>query len=102
MQSWIWYTLPTSKIGLFLTKFVDKDIFSWQLVIYTQHHFMSFFLSCVSLFLVPYSSMLFHLQRSELELFITIAIANVVFYWATVLHVQFAPMNFLFFVSVPC
>ena len=101
MQSWIWYTLPTCKIGLFLTKFVDKDIFSWQLVIYTASLY-EFLLSCVSLFLVPYSSMFFHLQISELELFITIAIANVVFYWATVLHVQFAPMNFLFFVSVPC
>ena len=36
-------------------------------------------------------------QTSEMVLFVTITIANVVFYWAIVLHVQFLFMNFLFF-----
>ena len=39
----------------------------------------------------------FHLQASEMVLFVTITIPNIVFYWAMVLHVQFLPMNFFFF-----
>ena len=38
----------------------------------------------------------FHLQASEMVLFVTITIANVVFYWEMVLHVKFLPMDFSF------
>ena len=36
-------------------------------------------------------------QTSEMVLFVTITIANVVFYWAMVLHVQFLFITSLFF-----
>ena len=38
----------------------------------------------------------FHLQASEMVLFVTITIANVVFYWEMVLHVKFLSMDFSF------
>ena len=40
------------------------------------------------------------LPISKMELFVTITVANVVFYWKMVLHTQLPPMNFLLFVSV--
>ena len=46
---------------------------------------------------VPFCSKCIHLQASEMVLFVTRTIANVLFYCAMALHVQFLPMNFLFF-----
>ena len=71
------------------------------MILYTQYCPMSAFIYVSSL-LVLYRSRWFHLQTSEMVVFVTIAIANVVFYWVMVLHAQFIPMNFLFFVSVRC
>lgn len=53
--------------------------------------------NCASLLLVPSNSKRFHLQTSEMQLFMTIAIANVAFCWAMVLQVQLLPVGFLFF-----
>ena len=53
--------------------------------------------NCVSLLLVPSNSKRFHLQTSEMQLFMAKAIANVVFCWAMVLHVKLLPVGFLFF-----
>lgn len=53
--------------------------------------------NCVSLLLVPSNSKRFHLQTSEMQLFMTKAIANVAFCWAMVLHVKLLLVGFLFF-----
>ena len=71
------------------------------MILYTQYCPMSVFIYVSSL-LVPFRSRWFHLQTSEMVLFVAIAIANVVFYWVMVLHAQFLPMKFLFFVPVRC
>ena len=86
---------------LFLTIGVCKVMFCRLMVFYRQYCPMSVFV-CVSSLLVPFYSKWFHLQTSEMVLFVTITIANVVFFWAMVLHVQFLPMNFMFFVTVHC
>ena len=99
-HSQIWDTLPTSKMELFVTKVIYKVIFCMLMISYTQCSSMIIFI-CVSSTSAPFYSMWFQLQASEMVLFVTIAIANVVFYWTMVLHVQFLPMNF-FSVSVRC
>ena len=53
---------------------------------------MSVFI-CVSSLPAPFHSRWVHLQT---VFFVTITIANVVFYWAMVSHVQFLSMNFIF------
>ena len=78
---------------LFLTIGVCKVIFCRLMVFYRQYCPMSVFV-CVSSLLVPFYSKCFHLQTSEIVLFVTITIANVVFYWAMVLHVQFLSYEF--------
>ena len=95
-QRRIWDNLPTSKIELFVTIGICKVIFRRLMILYTQYCPMSVF-NCVSSLRFPFFSRLFHLQTSEMVLFLTITIANVAFYWAMVLHVQFLPMNFLLF-----
>ena len=60
---------------------------------------MSVFI-CVSLLLVPFHFRWFHLQTSEMVFFTTIAIAEVVLYWAILLHAQFLPRNFFICVSL--
>ena len=55
--------------------------------------------------LVPIFSRKFHLQTSKMVLFVTIAIANIVFYWVMVLYGQSLLslcMIFFFCVSVCC
>ena len=64
------------------------------MIFYTQYCLISVFI-CVNSLLAPFRSRWFHLQTSEMELFVTITIANVRFYWTMMLHVQFLPMNFL-------
>ena len=100
-QSRIWDTFLTSKMALFMTIVICKVIFLRLMILYTQYCPMSAFIYVSSL-LVPFRSMWFHLQTSERVLLMTITISNFVFYWAMVLHVQFLPMNFLFFKSVLC
>ena len=92
----IWDTLPTSKMELFVTISIYKVIFRRLMILYTQYSFMSVFI-CVSSLPAPFCSRWFHLQASEMVLFVTITITNIVFYWEMVLHVQFLPMNFFFF-----
>ena len=91
-HSRIWDTFPTSKMEHFLTIGIYIVIFCRLMISYTLDSSMSLFI-CVSLLLVPYCSRWFHLQASEMVLFITITIANVVLYGAMMLHVQFLPMN---------
>ena len=63
------------------------------MILYTQYCPMGVFF-CVSQLLVPFSSSCFHLQISEMVLFVTTAIA---FYWAMVIASSVSTMNFLFF-----
>ena len=98
-QSWIWNILSTSKMKLFLTICICKLIFCRLMILYTQYCPMSVFI-CVSLLLVPFHFRWFHLQTSEMVFFTTIAIAEVVLYWAILLHAQFLPRNFFICVSL--
>ena len=83
---------------LFVTVGVCKVIFCMLMILYTQYCPMSVFIFVSSL-PVPFCFRSFHLQTSEMVLFVTITmfIANVSFYRAMALRVQFHPMNFLFF-----
>ena len=69
---------------LFVIKCISKVISFRLMILYTQHFPMSVFI-CVSL-LVSFRSWWFHLQTSEMVLFLTVTIANVLLYWAMVLH----------------
>ena len=100
-QSKIRDTLPTSKMELLVTIGICKVICSRLMILYTQYCLMGFFV-CVSWLLVPFRRGWFHLQTSEMVLFVKITIAKVVFYWTMVLIAQFLPVNLLFFVSVRC
>ena len=100
-QSQIWDTLPTSKMELFVTIGICKVISCRLMILYIQYCPMNVFI-CVNPLLVSLHSRWFYLQTSEMMLFVTITIANVVFYCAMLLDVQFLPMNLLFFVSVRC
>ena len=100
-QSKIRDTLPTSKMELLVTIGICKVICSRLMILYTQCCLMGFFI-CVSWLLVPLRRGWFHLQTSEMVLFVKITIAKVVFYWTMVLIAQFLPVNLLFFVSVRC
>ena len=100
-QSKIRDTLPTSKMELLVTIGICKVICSRLMILYTQCCLMGFFV-CVSWLLVPFRRGWFHLQTSEIVLFVKITIAKVVFYWAMVSIAQFLPINLLFFVSVRC
>ena len=53
----------------------------------------------ISLLLVPFRSRWFHLQLSEMVIFVTIAIANVVFYWAVLLHAVSSYEFLVFYVN---
>ena len=55
------------------------------MILYIQYYPVSVFI-CISL-LVSFRCTWFHLQTSEMMLFVTIAIANVVFYWSILLQV---------------
>ena len=96
-QSQIWDTLPTFKIEIFVTIVICTVILAW----YCTHSIALWVSFLCQLVLVPFHSRWFHLKISEMLLFVTIAIANVVFFWAMVFHTQFLPMN-LFFMSVQC
>ena len=101
-HSRIWDTFPTSKMRLFVTIDIYKVTFCWLIILYTHYCSMSVFI-CVSSLPAPFCSRCFHLQASERGFFVTITIANVIFYWAMVLHVQFLPMNFFYFsVAIRC
>ena len=100
-QSKICDTLSTSKMELLVAIGICKVICSRLMILYTQYCLMGFFV-CVSWLLVPFRRGWFHLQTSEIVLFVKITIAKVVFYWAMVSIAQFLPINFLFFVSVRC
>ena len=121
-HSRIWDTLPTSKMELFVTIGIYKVIFFRLMILYTQcssmsvficdcnwtrtqnhlirkrtlNHLAKFVFICVSSLQSLFCSRWFHIQAFEMVFFVTITIANVVFYWAMVLHVQFFPMNFFF------
>ena len=94
-HSRIWDTLPTFKMELFMTTAIYKVIFCRLMSLYAQYSSMSV-LICVSSLLASFCPRWFHLQASEMVLFVTITIANVVFYWEMVLHVKFLPMDFSF------
>ena len=83
---------------LLVTIGICKVICSRLMILYTQYCLMGFFV-CVSWLLVPFRRGWFHLQTSEMVLFVKITIAKVVFYWTMVLIAQFLPVNLLFFVS---
>ena len=100
-QSKICDTLPTSKMELLVAIGICKAICSRLMILYTQCCLMGFFI-CVSWLLVPLRRGWFHLQTSEMVLFVKITIAKVVFYWTMVLIAQFLPISLLFFVSVRC
>ena len=95
-HSRIWDTLLISNVELFVTIGIYKVIFCRLMTSYIPYSPMSVFI-CVSSLLVPFCSRWFHLQALEMMFFVTITIANVVFYWVMVLHVQFLPMNLFFF-----
>ena len=69
---------------LFVIKHISKVISFRLMILHTQYFPMSVFI-CVSL-LVSFRSRWFHLQTSEMVLFLTVTIANVLLYWAMVLH----------------
>ena len=100
-QSKICDTLPTSKMELLVAIGICKAICSRLMILYTQCCLMGFFI-CVSWLLVPLRRGWFHLQTSEMVLFVKITIAKFVFYWTMVSIAQFLPINLLFFVSVRC
>ena len=100
-QSKICDTLPTSKMELLVAIGICKVICSRLMTLYTQCCLMGFFI-CVSWLLVPFCRGWFHLQTSEMVLFVKITIAKFVFYWTMVSIAQFLPINLLFFVSVRC
>ena len=100
-QSKICDTLPTSKMELLVAIGICKVICSRLMILYTQCCLMGFFI-CVSWLLVPLRRGWFHLQTSEMVLFVKITIAKFVFYWTMVSIAQFLPINLLFFVSVRC
>ena len=100
-QSKICDTLPTSKMELLVAIGICKGICSRLMILYTQCCLMGFFV-CVSWLLVPFRRGWFHLQTSEMVLFVKITIAKFVFYWTMVSIAQFLPINLLFFVSVRC
>ena len=78
-HSRIWDTLPTSKMELFVIIGIYKVIFCRLMILYTQYCPMSVFI-CVSSLPAPFCSKWFKLQASEMVSFVTITIANVVFY----------------------
>ena len=80
---------------------ICKIIFCRLMMLYTQYCPMDVFIYVSSL-LFPYCCRCFHLQTPEKVLLVTTTIATVVFYWTTVLQVQFLPTNLLFLVSVCC
>ena len=95
----VWDTFPTSKIEPFVTICIYKVIFCRLKILYTQYCSTGVFI-CVSSLAAPFCSRQLHPQASEMVFFVTITIANVIFYWAMVLHVHFLLMNFFFrFVS---
>ena len=100
-QSKICDTLPTSKMELLVAIGICKVICSRLMILYTQCCLMGFFI-CVSWLLIPLRRGWFHLQTSEMVLFVKITIAKFVFYWTMVSIAQFLPINLLFFVSVRC
>ena len=100
-QSKICDTLPTSKMEFLVAIGICKAICSRLMILYTQCCLMGFFI-CVSWLLVPLRRGWFHLQTSEMVLFVKITIAKFVFYWTMVSIAQFLPINLLFFVSVRC
>ena len=94
-QSKICDTLPTSKMELLVAIGICKAICSRLMILYTQCCLMGFFI-CVSWLLVPLRRGWFHLQTSEMVLFVKITIAKFVFYWTMVSIAQFLPINLLF------
>ena len=90
----IWDTLMTSKMELFPTTGFCKVILCRFMILYTHYCPMS-------VLLVPFCCRCFHRKTSEMVLLLTIAIANVVFYWAMLLRAQFLPTNFFFFFVNP-
>ena len=80
---------------LFVTLGVYEVVFWRLMILYTQYCSMSVFIYVSSL-PASFCSRWFHLQASEMVFFVTLTIANVLFYWALVLHVHFFPMNFFF------
>ena len=95
-QSKIRDTLPTSKMELLVTIGICKVICSRLMILYTQCCLMGFFV-CVSWLLVPFRRGWFHLQTSEMVLFVKITIAKFVFYWTMVSIAQFSSYQFVVF-----
>ena len=93
-------TLPTPKMEFFVTIGICKVICSRLMILYTQYCSVGVFI-CVSSLQVLFCYREFHGQASETVLFVTMTIANVVFYWLMALNVQFLAMNFLFFCASP-
>ena len=78
-HSRIWNTFPTSKTELFVTIAIYKVIFRRLMILYTLYSSMSVFI-CISSLPAPFCSRWFHLQASEMVLFVTITIPNIAFY----------------------
>ena len=79
-HSRIWDTLSTSKLKIFVTIGIYNVIFLNECLYLCQF---------VTGFILPQV-----IPASETVFFVTITIANLIFYWAIVLHVQFLFMNF--------
>ena len=94
-QSPIWVSLPTCKMELFVRISVYKVIFCRLMLWYTQYAlWVSLFVSTRYWFhSVPGGFTGKHRRCC----FLSRTIANVVFYWAMILHVQFFSYEFLVF-----
>ena len=78
-----WDTLPRSKMEVFATIGIYKVIFRRLMILYTQYSSRSVFI-CVSSLPTLFCSTWFHLQASEMVLFVRTTIANIVCYCAMV------------------
>ena len=97
-ETQIWDTLPKSKMELFVTLGIFCKVIFWKLMICVHSIALWVCLFCVSSLPVPFYSGCLHANIWDGAFCDNnYCIANVVFYWAMVLHVQFLFMNFLFF-----
>ena len=87
----IWDTLLTSEMEFFVKIGIYKVIFYRLMILYTV-----FLYECLYLCQFVTGSIPSQVGPSSNGVFVTITIANVVFYWAMVSHVQFLSMNFIF------
>ena len=85
-QSQVWETLPRPKMELFVTIGICKVIY-FRYFTYSIAKWVSLFALAHYWFLVPFRSMWFQRLTSKTVLFLTISIANAVFWWTMVLGI---------------